>query len=59
MVSLGLRLALTFLPGPRSYFYIAGRYCIYLCYENPKKETVSHVFKHLIQNFKSYNGVKV
>jgi len=29
------------------------------CYESPKKETVSHAFKHLIQNLKSYNGIKV
>ena len=29
------------------------------CYKSPKKETVSHAFKHLIQNLKSYNGVKV
>jgi len=29
------------------------------CYESPKKETVSHTFKHLIQNLKSYNEVKV
>jgi len=30
-----------------------------LCYESPKKETVSYTFKHLIQNLKSYNEVKV
>jgi len=29
------------------------------CYKSPKKETVSHIFKHLIQNLKSYNEVKV
>jgi len=29
------------------------------CYKSPKKETVSYAFKHLIQNLKSYNGVKV
>jgi len=29
------------------------------CYESPKKETVSYAFKHLIQNLKSYNEVKV
>jgi len=28
-------------------------------YESPKKETVSHAFKHLIQNLKLYNEVKV
>jgi len=28
------------------------------CYESPKKETVSHTFKHFIQNLKSYNRVK-
>ena len=28
------------------------------CYESPKKEMVSHTFKHLIQNLKSYNRVK-
>jgi len=28
------------------------------CYKSPKKETVSHAFKHLIQNLKLYNGVK-
>jgi len=30
-----------------------------LCYESPKKEIVSYVFKHLIQNLKLYNRVKV
>ena len=30
-----------------------------LCYESPKKKMVSYVFKHLIQNLKSYNEVKV
>ena len=29
------------------------------CYESPKKEMVSHAFKHLIQNLKSYNEIKV
>ena len=29
------------------------------CYKSPKKETVSYAFKHLIQNLKLYNGVKV
>jgi len=29
------------------------------CYESPKKEMVFHAFKHLIQNLKSYNEVKV
>jgi len=29
------------------------------CYESPKKKTVSHSFKHLIQNLKSYNKIKV
>jgi len=29
------------------------------CYESPKKEMVFHTFKHLIQNLKSYNEVKV
>ena len=28
------------------------------CYESPKKEIVSHTFKHLIHNLKSYNGIK-
>jgi len=28
------------------------------CYESPRKEKVSHAFKHLIFNIKSYNGVK-
>jgi len=27
-------------------------------YESPKKKIVSYAFKHLIQNLKSYNGVK-
>ena len=27
-------------------------------YESPKKEIVSHTFKHLIHNLKSYNGIK-
>jgi len=30
-----------------------------LYYESPKKKMVSYVFKHLIQNLKSYNEVKV
>ena len=29
------------------------------CYESSKKEVVSHVFEHLIQNLKLYNGVKI
>jgi len=29
-----------------------------VCYESPKKETVSHTFKHFIQNLKSNKGVK-
>ena len=29
------------------------------CYKSPKKETVSYAFKHLIQNLKSYDRVKV
>jgi len=29
------------------------------CYESPKKEQVSHVFKHLIANIKSYNIDKI
>jgi len=29
------------------------------CYESPKKGIVSHAFKHLIQNLKMYNGVKI
>jgi len=29
------------------------------CYESPKEERVSHTFKHLISNIKSYNGIKV
>jgi len=29
------------------------------CYESPKKEMVSHAFKHLIQNLKSYNKIKI
>jgi len=28
------------------------------CYESPKKETVSYVFKYFIQNLKLYNGIK-
>ena len=28
-------------------------------YKSPKKKMVSHIFKHLIQNLKSYNEVKV
>ena len=31
----------------------------YYCYESPKKEMVSHAFKHLIQNLKLYNEIKV
>ena len=29
------------------------------CYESPKKEKVSHAFKHLIANIKSYNKDKI
>jgi len=29
------------------------------CYESPKKEQVSHMFKHLIANIKSYNTDKI
>ena len=29
------------------------------CYKSPKKETVSHIFKYLIQNLKLYNEIKV
>jgi len=29
------------------------------CYESPKKEIVSHVFEHLVQNLKLYNGIKI
>jgi len=29
------------------------------CYESPKKEQVSHAFKHLIANIKSYNADKI
>ena len=29
------------------------------CYESPKKEKVSHTFKHLIANIKSYNEDKI
>ena len=29
------------------------------CYESPKKEISSRVFKHLIQNLKTYNGVEI
>jgi len=29
------------------------------CYETPKREKVSCAFEHLIQNLKSYNGVKI
>jgi len=29
------------------------------CYKSPKKETVFYAFKHLIQNLKSYDRVKV
>jgi len=30
-----------------------------LCYESPKKEKVSHAFKYLIANIKSYNKDKI
>jgi len=30
-----------------------------ICYKSPKKEMVFHTFKHLIQNLKSYNEIKV
>jgi len=29
------------------------------CYESPKQEKVFHAFKHLIQNLKAYNGVRI
>jgi len=29
------------------------------CYESPKKEIISHTFKHLIHNIKSYNKDKI
>jgi len=29
------------------------------CYKSPKKKKIFHTFKHLIQNLKSYNEVKV
>ena len=29
------------------------------CYESPKKEQVSHAFKHLVTNIKSYNADKI
>jgi len=29
------------------------------CYESPKKEQVSHMFKHLVANIKSYNADKI
>ena len=29
------------------------------CYKNPKKKQVSHAFKHLIANIKSYNVNKI
>jgi len=29
------------------------------CYESPREKRVSHAFKHLISNIKSYNGIKI
>jgi len=29
------------------------------CYKSPKQEKVSCAFKHLVQNLKAYNGVKI
>jgi len=29
------------------------------CYESPKKEQVSHAFKYLVANIKSYNADKI
>ena len=29
------------------------------CYKSPKKEIISHAFKHLIYNIKSYNKDKI
>jgi len=29
------------------------------CYETPKRERSSCAFEHLIQNLKSYNGIKI
>ena len=29
------------------------------CYESPKKEQVSHTFKHLVANIKLYNADKI
>ena len=28
-------------------------------YESPEQEKVSRAFKHLVQNLKAYNGVKI
>jgi len=28
-------------------------------YKSPKQEKISHVFEHLIQNLKAYNGVRI
>jgi len=30
-----------------------------ICYKSPKKKQVSHTFKHLIANIKSYNVDKI
>ena len=30
-----------------------------ICYESPKKKIISHAFKHLIHNIKSYNEDKI
>ena len=36
-----------------------GYNAIYVCYESPKKEVISHAFEYLIHNIKSYNRVKI
>jgi len=39
---------------PRSFIKLYST-----CYESPKKEQVSYVFKHLIANIKLYNVDKI
>jgi len=45
-------------------FFLGLDYYLYyftvaVCYESPKQEKVSYAFKHLIQNLKVYNGVRI
>jgi len=52
-----LRLHMNLQQNQRTYNLPTAKEII--CYESPKKEQVSHAFKHLIANIKSYNVDKI